>query len=204
MITIHAKRDRRRFGRLRKRVQWRFGPPQFGNGRLFSDKDTYANRGDITSGWKKLVASDEPVRIVWHFPDGKTEITYLRPPVSAVPSEWDEDGKPIEWIELAHVHSEVTCAGRACVVHHPTNHHMRRWRLLWRGDRRPGLFERVCPHGIGHPDPDQYGYWRAAAKAWRPPLNADILDGPPVSNPFEAMGVHGCDGCCRSFGKSGT
>ena len=30
--------------------------------------------------------------------------------------------------------------------------------------------ERVCPHGIGHPDPDR---------------------------PHHGGGVHGCDGCCK-------
>jgi hypothetical protein len=35
--------------------------------------------------------------------------------------------------------------------------------------------ERICPHGIGHPDPDD----------------------PAFKNPIE--GVHGCDGCCSRF-----
>jgi hypothetical protein len=43
---------------------------------------------------------------------------------------------------------------------------MRRWPQNWRGDRY--LIERICPHGVGHPDPDD--------------LNPDT--------------VHGCDGCC--------
>lgn len=41
------------------------------------------------------------------------------------------------------------------------------WPQHWRGDRH--LMERICPHGVGHPDPDD--------------INPD--------------GVHGCDGCCR-------
>ena len=42
---------------------------------------------------------------------------------------------------------------------------------IWRPDR--GIWERVCEHGIGHPDPD----------------DPRILSG-------EDRGVHGCDGCC--------
>lgn len=66
---------------------------------------------------------------------------------------------------------------RTCIIHRPTTHHMRTWPLLWRDDRTPGLFERLCPHGTGHPDPDQFDYWRESGK-----MNESI---------------HGCDGCCR-------
>lgn len=76
---------------------------------------------------------------------------------------------------LLNVHPAAQCAGRACVIHHPTGHHMRGWDLHWRDDR--GIFERLCPtHGVGHPDPDQFEYWR--------------------SRGLTAMGVHGCCGCC--------
>lgn len=47
---------------------------------------------------------------------------------------------------------------------------MRSFPQLWRTDR--GVMERVCPHGVGHPDPDE--------------VYRDIDD-------F----VHGCDGCCE-------
>lgn len=63
------------------------------------------------------------------------------------------------------VHSKEVCDGAPCVIHAPTDHHMRAWPLKWRTDRQ--IFERICPHGIGHPDPDQ-----------------------------RADGTHGCDGCC--------
>lgn len=74
------------------------------------------------------------------------------------------------------VHPANRCAGRPCVIHNPTDHHMRSWALHWRDDRK--LFERICPHGIGHPDPDQYYYWNETGQGWQ--------------------GVHGCDGCCVS------
>lgn len=79
-----------------------------------------------------------------------------------------------DWIHLSNVHPVEACTGRACVIHNPTPHHMRWWRLHWRDDR--GIFERICPHGVGHPDPDQRAFWKA--------------------NGLEVNGVHGCDGCC--------
>lgn len=75
---------------------------------------------------------------------------------------------------LYRLHDPAECAGRACVIHHPSDHHMRGFKLLWRSDRR--IFERMCEHGVGHPDPDDL--------AWH------------VSQGREHEGVHGCDGCC--------
>lgn len=76
---------------------------------------------------------------------------------------------------LVNVHTPDKCEGRGCVLHHPSDHHMREWRTLWRGDR--GFMERICPHGIGHPDPDDLAYHKS--------IGQDV-------------GVHGCDGCCVS------
>lgn len=39
-----------------------------------------------------------------------------------------------------------------CPLHHRTDHAMRAFPQHWRGDA--GLMERICPCGIGHPDPD--------------------------------------------------
>ncbi len=77
---------------------------------------------------------------------------------------------------LVNVHPPERCAGRTCVVHNPTDHHMRPWPVAWRDDNR---FDRFCPHGIGHPDPDQFVHW-------------------------EQMGLmgraeHDCDGCCQQI-----
>lgn len=71
-------------------------------------------------------------------------------------------------------HRPEFCEHDACPIHHPSAHHMRDWPLNWRGDRQ--LMERICPHGVGHPDPDHMH-------------RAERLTG-------EADGVHGCDGCC--------
>lgn len=101
----------------------------------------------------------------------------------------------VEGIHLVNVHPADNCGGQPCVIHNPTGHHMRSWPLHWRGDR--GIFERICPHGVGHPDPDQFAYWEQARKSWRPPLSADVIDDLyPLGNPFDGLGVHGCDGCC--------
>lgn len=71
-------------------------------------------------------------------------------------------------------HGPEKCAGRACVIHAPSDHHMREWRTNWRSDRQ--LMERMCPHGVGHPDPDDLAYQLSIGR--------------------KHAGVHGCDGCC--------
>lgn len=81
---------------------------------------------------------------------------------------------------LVNVHKPSACAGRACVIHAPSDHHMVDWPTNWRDggffDIKPPHMERVCPHGIGHPDPDDAAYHESI--------------GGDISN-------HGCDGCCR-------
>ena len=78
--------------------------------------------------------------------------------------------------QLQGVHPESKCAGRVCVIHSPTDHHMRTWPMNWRGDR--GLIERICPHGVSHPDPDHLPRWEAMG--------------------WGAEATHGCcqAGCC--------
>lgn len=57
------------------------------------------------------------------------------------------------------------------------SHHMDSWPKVHRLD---GRIERVCVHGVGHPDPEYY-----ANRLRLDPENA------------WADGVHGCDGCCH-------
>jgi hypothetical protein len=78
---------------------------------------------------------------------------------------------------LTNVHERADCLG-ACPIHSPSDHHMRDWPLNWRDDR--GLMERICPHGVGHPDPDHLAHTAA--------LRGDEA--------AAVEGVHGCDGCC--------
>lgn len=77
---------------------------------------------------------------------------------------------------MENVHPAAVCEGRPCVMHNPTDHHMREWRMRFRNDT--GVCERICAHGIGHPDPDSLAYFRD-------------------ERGLKMMGVHGCDGCCR-------
>lgn len=82
------------------------------------------------------------------------------------------------WIggTLVHkVHAETQCAGEVCVMHSPTEHHMATWPILWRVDRQ--IVERMCEHGVGHPDPDQWTYWQRTHRMYEQ--------------------VHGCCGCCQ-------
>ena len=79
---------------------------------------------------------------------------------------------------LMNVHPASTCEGFACCIHAPSEHSMRAFPQHWREDRQ--IMERICPHGIGHPDPDHIAHVRH-------------MRGDEVAN---GEGVHGCDGCC--------
>jgi hypothetical protein len=73
------------------------------------------------------------------------------------------------------VHNEEECKGEYCVIHNPSDHIMKDWPTHWRSDR--SLMERICKHGIGHPDPDDLDFKKR--------MGYD-----------DSQGVHGCDGCC--------
>lgn len=62
------------------------------------------------------------------------------------------------------------CTG-VCSLHNRTNHHMRSWPQNYRYD--VGMMERICEHGIGHYDPDDYKIVHSIEAGW-----------------------HSCDGCC--------
>lgn len=73
--------------------------------------------------------------------------------------------------EKLYTHSASQCKGNRCTIHNRSDHRMRSFPQHWRSDRQ--IMERICPHGIGHPDPDEYRVLTGADR-----------------------GVHGCDGCC--------
>lgn len=81
----------------------------------------------------------------------------------------------VNGVMLFNVHRQDQCRGEACCIHNPSDHHMKTWALDWRDDI--GRMERLCAHGVGHPDPD------AVAFRERSGQDADT--------------VHGCDGCCQ-------
>lgn len=76
------------------------------------------------------------------------------------------------------VHEQGECEGH-CAIHNPSDHPLRDRPLHWRAGR--SLMERICPHGVGHPDPDHMA-------------RVERLKGKDFA---DAEGVHGCDGCCR-------
>lgn len=76
------------------------------------------------------------------------------------------------------IHPESTCEGEFCCFHNPSDHHMRDWPRNVRLDKG-ALTERICPHGVGHPDPDSL--------AWLVRVSGE-----------DHWGVHGCDGSCWS------
>ena len=85
----------------------------------------------------------------------------------------DSGGGPVGGTVMHNVQAGSACAGRGCWVHHPSGHHMAAWPVVWRDDLR--IAERLCPHGVGHPDPDDAAYRESVGSSGT---------------------VHGCDGCC--------
>lgn len=83
-------------------------------------------------------------------------------------------GAEVGPVVLRNTHPAEKCAGRPCVIHAPSDHHMRDWPMTWRGDKY--MMERSCPHGVGHPDPDDLAYHVSVGSDWK--------------------AIHGCDGCC--------
>lgn len=79
--------------------------------------------------------------------------------------------------KLRGVHSPDQCEGEYCCIHNPSDHSMKDFPTHWRADR--GIMERICPHGVGHPDPDDMAF-----------ITRTRGEG-------HMEGVHGCDGCCN-------
>jgi hypothetical protein len=81
---------------------------------------------------------------------------------------------------FTNVHPAWLCVGENCVFHWPSWHVMLGWPKVIRNgpfDLVFGLVERICPHGVGHPDPDSAAYFE------KPGGHTDAS-------------IHGCDGCC--------
>lgn len=80
------------------------------------------------------------------------------------------------------IHARENCSGN-CPFHHPSNHPMREWPI---SIRKIGvgvwLVERMCPHLVGHPDPDSVSF-----------LDRTLGQG--------TWGTHGCDLCCVKAGN---
>lgn len=76
---------------------------------------------------------------------------------------------------LGNTHDPTDCMARACAIHnHPSDHPLKDAPLFWRADR--GILERICEHGVGHPDRDSAEYLTSIGKDYE--------------------NIHGCCGCC--------
>jgi hypothetical protein len=71
---------------------------------------------------------------------------------------------------ITNVHSKNKCLAEFCTIHNMSNHILRSFPQHWREDR--SIMERICDHGVGHPDPDNP--WPTHDYRW----------------------IHGCCGCC--------
>lgn len=80
---------------------------------------------------------------------------------------------------LLNTHAAGQCSGTHCTIHNPSDHPLNKAPLNWREDRQ--LMERICTHGVGHPDRDGLAHLRKA------------LGDKYATYAFDR---HGCDGCC--------
>lgn len=99
---------------------------------------------------------------------------------------WEENGEeaarykyPVFYTgsnqRMVGIHNASICFGRPCVIHNPSDHHMRDWVTHWNSETQ--MMERICPHGQAHPDPDDLEYHKS-------------MD--------HAIPDHICDGCCKT------
>lgn len=77
-------------------------------------------------------------------------------------------------------HPEHACRGTHCCVHNPSDHPLRDAPLVWLPRLRS--LDRICTHGIRHPDRDDFAY--KASQRLSPLLLA-------------LLSAHDCDDCCR-------
>jgi hypothetical protein len=108
---------------------------------------------------------------------GDPRLENLPPPyvITKVPGR-EDDYDLGEGQIVCRVHPHVpNCDKYGCTIHAPTKHPMDDLLAHLREDS--GLIERICPHGVGHPDPDSANYFERERGQ-------------------TMIGVHGCDGCC--------
>lgn len=148
--------------------------------------------GYALTGWYFYIDRLDVARMVEHVLGPEPEEVILLPAPVAF-GTFDGFGGTLDVAEnvyttgvgqkIGSVHPPEQCAGRPCVIHDPSDHHMRAWPTNFRTggmfDIKPAHMERICPHGVGHPDPDD--------AAFQASIGSDV-------------GVHGCDGCCSPGG----
>lgn len=100
----------------------------------------------------------------------------------------EQDGIPYVVLEGGQIvfrpHAETEDCALGCAVHSPSDHHMAAFPQHFRGldpfGMHPGLIERTCSHGVGHPDPDHMRWYATCHTA----------------EETGCENVHGCCGCC--------
>ncbi len=93
--------------------------------------------------------------------------------------ERDKNGdlRSLDGVYVLTTHTINEGCAYGCVIHNPDRNaveNVEHWQYNWRTDR--GIMERICEHGVGHPDSD----------------SARFLDG--IGQSYQ--NIHGCDGCC--------
>lgn len=87
--------------------------------------------------------------------------------------------------QILQVHEETfSCKNHNCAIHNPSNSSMVEFPTNWREDK--GLMERICPHGVGHPDPDDLSFKKR--------IYGELF--------AKYASIHGCDGCCSKLRSS--
>jgi hypothetical protein len=77
-------------------------------------------------------------------------------------------------IRIAGIHAIFDCR-KPCAIHNsPSDHKLSTAPLNWNEHR--GILERICSHGLGHPDHDSALYYNSTNQG--------------------NTNVHACDGCC--------
>lgn len=80
-------------------------------------------------------------------------------------------------------HDRADCVvDGSCPFHSPSLHAMVEEPMVLRTDWGAPLIERLCVHGVGHPDPDSVAYLNRVTGQ-------------------SSWGRHGCDGCCTKLGR---
>ncbi|MBD8057841.1 hypothetical protein IC607_02525 [Cellulomonas sp. JH27-2] len=79
---------------------------------------------------------------------------------------------------LLRTHGRRECSGPNCPIHNPSEHPLADAPLLWREDG--GFMERLCPHGVGHPDVDRLAHTMRTQG----------------ESATRRIARHACDGCC--------
>jgi len=155
--------------------------------RIDEDTTVLASRGDYSKNKKFRYWGRSKGYEVWvsreryaemHERDAEARAKGYRKKLDAYRRQYVERAdSPYIWVphlsdQKIATHSKKRCNGTHCPVHNISDHHMRDWPQRYRFDRN--ITERICPCGVGHPDPDD-----------------------PTTDK-----IHGCCGCCTPPKKS--